>query len=212
VSSGATGSATGHMPRVDPEAATHWLMVYMTYFRNLVASAARRLYASMGLRAGMMQLGQIVEEAIEASFHVQRASARARGMRLETIDDLFRLNQFCHHDASQRLSHLGIEVFRIGRDSRGRYYMETEDCNIFHHLDEAPILRVFPVALVSGLIRGLGYRSRWLTSAAEKSRLCRGIAGGSTLSYDYIVYLDEDVEPPGCRILVEKLDCTTTTN
>ncbi len=195
------------IPQVDPEAAVNWLMVYMTYFRNIIVTTARRLYQSIGLRAGMMQLGNIVEEAIENSFSVQQKAALARGMQLKTIDDLFNLNKACHHDAAKKLAHLGIEVFSIGRDNQGRYYMETNDCNIFHALDEAPILRVFPVALVSGLIRGLGYRSRWLSSISEKQHLCRSIGAGESTRYDYIVYLDEDVEPPACRILVESLSC-----
>lgn len=208
MSRAARGAGGGAGVLVDPEAAASWLMVYMTYFRNLVATTARRLYESVGMRAGMMQLGAIVEEAIERSFHVQRLAAERRGMRLETVDDLFRLNASCHHDAAERLGALGIEVFEIGVDGEGRYYMETSDCNIFHSLGEAPILRVFPVALVSGLIKGLGYSSRWLTSAAEKQRLCTGIGSGASRSYDYVVYLDDGVEPPGCRILVEKLSCS----
>lgn len=85
--------------------------------------------------------------------------------------------------------------------------METGECSLFKLVDEVPIVRVFPVALVSGLIRGLGYRSRWLTSPGEKRRLCQSIAGGHAERYDYVVYLDESVKPPACRILVEKLDC-----
>ncbi|BES80951.1 hypothetical protein [Pyrodictium abyssi] len=192
----------------DPEAAAHWLLVYMTYFRNIVATTARYLYRSVGLRAGMVQLGSIVEEAVERSFHVQRLSAQQRGMKLETVDDLFELNRACHHDAAERLSPLGLEVFRIDRDPEGRYYMETEQCSLFRALDEAPVLRVFPVALVSGLLRGLGYRSRWLTSVSEKERLCRSIASGSSRPYDYVVYLDESLEPPACRVVVEQLSCS----
>ncbi|WP_168371334.1 hypothetical protein [Pyrodictium occultum] len=30
---------------------------------------------------------------------------------------------------------------------------------------------------------------------------------GHAERYDYVVYLDESVKPPACRILVEKLDC-----
>lgn len=163
----------------NPEAAAYWLMVYMTYFRNVVAAAAAHLYRSVGLRAGMMQLGNMVEEAIYKSFHVQEAAARARGARLETLDDLFEQNRVCHHDAAAKLSPLGIEVFDMGRDEQGRYYMETGECNLFKLVDEVPIVRVFPVALVSGLIRGLGYRSRWLTSPGEKRRLCQSIAGAT---------------------------------
>jgi len=193
--------------QLDPEAAANWLMVYMTYFRNLVVTTARRLYQSIGLRAGMMQLGNIVEEAIENSFSVQRKAAAGKGMRLKDLDDLFELNKMCHHDAAKKLAHLGIEVFKIGRDDQGRYYMETSDCNIFHALKEAPILRVFPIALVSGLIRGLGYRSRWLSNVSEKEHLCRSIGAGESIHYDYVVYLDDAVKPPGCRILVERLEC-----
>lgn len=186
----------------EPEVVVNWLMVYMTYFRNFALSVAKYLYQSMGLRAGMMQLGNMVEEAIANSFHVQRRAAEARGMKLETLDDLFELNKFCHEEAASKLSPLGIEVFRIGRNG-DTYYMETEDCALMRVSEKVPVIRIFPVALVSGLIRGLGYRSRWLSSAREREYLCR-----SGAEYDYVVYLDEEVRAPACRILVEPLRCS----
>jgi len=55
---------------LDPEAVTHWFMVYMTYLRNMVSSVAGYLYCSIGEHAAIMQFGNIVEEAIMNSFHV----------------------------------------------------------------------------------------------------------------------------------------------
>ncbi|NOZ88592.1 MAG: hypothetical protein GXO15_01560 [Crenarchaeota archaeon] len=192
--------------RREPEVAVNWLMVYMTYFRNFVFSVARYLYQSVGLRAAVMQLGNMVEEAIQSSFHVQRRAAAARGLRLETLDDLFRLNRYCHEEAAARLAPLGIEVFRVGR--RGdSYYMEASDCSLMRAAEELPVVKVFPVALVSGLIKGLGYRSRWLSSPRELGHLCRSVREGHTARPDYVVYLDETVEPPACRIIVEPLRC-----
>jgi len=60
---------------LDHEAATHRLIVYVTYFRNVASSVASHLYRSIGERAEIMQFGNIVEEAIMNSFHVQREAA-----------------------------------------------------------------------------------------------------------------------------------------
>ncbi len=191
----------------DPMAAVAWLRVYMTYFRNMVLVTAERLQKTMGLRAAMMTLGDIVEEAIWRSFSVQREMAAKRGMKLETLDDLFTLNTYCHHDAASRLSSLGIEVFEIRKEQDGRYIMETDRCKLFEALDSVPVLRVFPAALVSGLVNGLGLRSKWLSSPRERGHLCTSVREGHSRRYDYVVYMDESVEPPACRIVTEPLDC-----
>lgn len=73
----------------------------------------------------MVQLGSIVEEAVEKELpHPEALSSRPRGLR--------------------------------GWPGPGGplLHMETEQCSLFRALGEAPVLRVFPVALVSGLLRG----------------------------------------------------------
>ena len=208
---GARGVAATH-PRphgghtveaLDPEAAANWLMVYMTYFRNMAAAVASHLNRSIGLRAATMQFGNIVEEAIMNSFHIQRRAAEKHGIKLETIDDLFTLNNLCHHEAAARLAPLGIEVFDIRREG-SRYIMETPRCGILEAAETNPPLRVLPPALVSGLIKGLGLNSRWLSAPKEKQYLCHS----SPNRYDYIVYLDDQVQPPACRIIVEPPACS----
>ena len=182
-----------------PEAAASWLIIYRSFFRSLVYATAKRLYQELGVEAGSVQFAGIVEETGRLILEAQKAAAKAKGVRLETLEDLFAVNQACHHDAAKRLAPLGLEIFNIGRMDH-RYYMETGRCGVFSRLEEVPILRVFPIAFVSGLINGMGFRSRWLSSIKERNMFCKS---SHRETYDYIVYLDEEVQPPGCRILVE---------
>ena len=181
------------------------LSFYSLLYNSLVESLVKYLEKALGESAGVYELGTVLEDSIVSLGEAVRKLAESMGRRLETVDDLLQFVNHCH----EMLNKLGVslELFRASKMDENHWVMETRGCRLLKSGGES-IARIIPLAIVAGFVKSLGHEARWLISPSHIPHLCRAISIGLQPKYEYIVYYDEGVQPPACKIVIEKLDCS----
>ncbi|KSW11482.1 hypothetical protein CF15_01125 [Pyrodictium occultum] len=93
------------------------------------------------------------------------------------------------------------QVFTSLSCSRDRCILEARGCPYAEEARKHPSTMAVIVGTVAGVLEALGYRVRWLATPSARRHACWENPP------DLLVYM-EPVEPPACRLIVEKNPCS----
>jgi len=184
----------------------NWARIYNAYFRSMVVEQLTDLsYRTLGEDAGFKKVADITMKGTMAGFRVlheetAKAGMNLRGLSLKEILDY----QYRCHDFAIKGMNVPFQLWEkiVEVEPEKKYYMETERCQYADIAKKNPVVCAVCVGFVAGILTQFGKKTRWLRRRERARQLCM-----SEDRPDYIVYRDPSVPWPGCRLVIEKLDC-----
>ncbi|WP_338250263.1 hypothetical protein [Pyrodictium abyssi] len=166
--------------------------------RILVDSLPSLVEELLGPREGSVIVARLLEKGAREGFtrFMERLGVSPDSMKLEQVLAIFVRQE------GQQPRH-PFQVFDTMECMDGKCVLESRRCPYSDIAERHPTVKAVFIGTVAGVAAALGYRVRWLVTPSARKYLCR------ESKPDIIIYMDENIELPACRLIVEMYTCST---
>ncbi|ALL00239.1 hypothetical protein Pyrde_0189 [Pyrodictium delaneyi] len=176
------------------DAVVHGLSVMSS--QVLVNQLPRMIEELLGVREGSVIVARLLEMGAREGFQtfIKTLNVDPSQFSLEELLGIFVRQE------GQPPRH-PFQVFGSVECSNDKCILETRECYYLDTVRKHPAAKAVFIGVVAGVLEAAGYHVRWLVNTAAKKYLC---GNGKP---DIVIYVDEEIELPACRLVVEKYSC-----